>query len=323
MKNNGLYNSSFEHDACGIGAIANIKGIKSHKVIEDCLNILENLEHRGGMGAEDNIGDGAGILFQIPHRFFKEEGQKLGIIIPGEGEYAVGMFFLSTKKIIRDESKTLVEAIVREEGLELLAWRKVPIDKNNLGQGAIDVMPYFLQPIIGKPSNVNKGIDFERKLYLLRRRIEKAVDKNSYLNKDTFYIASLSSKTIVYKGMLLSTQLRSFYIDLKSAKLESAIALVHSRYSTNTFPSWERAHPNRYMIHNGEINTLRGNVNRVYSREAGLVSEILGDDLQKVLPIINKEGSDSAILDNTLEFLTMNGRDLTRGSNDVSSRTLG
>ncbi|MBB6622142.1 glutamate synthase large subunit [Clostridium gasigenes] len=312
MKNNGLYNSSFEHDACGIGAIANIKGIKSHKVIEDCLNILENLEHRGGMGAEDNIGDGAGILFQIPHRFFKEEGQKLGIIIPGEGEYAVGMFFLSTKKIIRDESKTLVEAIVREEGLELLAWRKVPIDKNNLGQGAIDVMPYFLQPIIGKPSNVNKGIDFERKLYLLRRRIEKAVDKNSYLNKDTFYIASLSSKTIVYKGMLLSTQLRSFYIDLKSAKLESAIALVHSRYSTNTFPSWERAHPNRYMIHNGEINTLRGNVNRVYSREAGLVSEVLGDDLQKVLPIINKEGSDSAILDNTLEFLTMNGRDLTR-----------
>ena len=312
MKNTGLYNDCFEHDACGIGAIANIKGIKSHKVIDDCLNILENLEHRGGMGAEENIGDGAGILFQIPHRFFKEEGQKLGIIIPDEGEYAVGMFFLSTKKRIRDESKTLVEAIIKEEGLELLAWRKVPIDTNNLGDGAVKVMPYFIQPIIGKPDNIKKGIDFERKLYLLRRRIEKTVDKNSYLNKDTFYIASLSSKTIVYKGMLSSTQLKSFYTDLKSAKLESAIALVHSRYSTNTFPSWERAHPNRYMIHNGEINTLRGNVNRVYSREAGLVSEVLGDDLHKVLPIINKEGSDSAILDNTLEFLTMNGRDLTR-----------
>ncbi|MGL5087004.1 MAG: glutamate synthase central domain-containing protein, partial [Clostridium sp.] len=312
MKNIGLYNSSFEHDACGIGAIANIKGAKSHKVIDDCLNILENLEHRGGSGAEDNIGDGAGILFQVPHRFFKEEGQKLGVILPNEGEYAVGMFFLSTQKNVRDESKTLVEAIVREEGLELLAWRKVPLDTNKLGAGAIEVMPYFLQPIIGKPESIKKGIEFERKLYLLRRRIEKAVNKNSYLNKDTFYIASLSSRTIVYKGMLLSTQLRSFYIDLRSAKVESAIALVHSRYSTNTFPSWERAHPNRYMIHNGEINTLRGNVNRVYSREAGLVSEALGEDLQKVLPIINKEGSDSAILDNTLEFLTMNGRDLTR-----------
>lgn len=312
MENKGLYSSSFEHDACGIGAIANIKGKKTHKVIDDCLNILENLEHRGGMGAEDNIGDGAGILFQIPHRFFKEEGQKLGIIIPGEEEYAVGMFFLSNIKRIREESKSLVEAIVKEEGLQLLAWREVPIDKSNLGEAAIEVMPYFLQPIIGKPNTVNKGVDFERKLYLLRRRIEKAVDKNSYLNKDTFYIASLSSKTIVYKGMLLSTQLKSFYKDLKSAKLESAIAMVHSRYSTNTFPSWERAHPNRYMIHNGEINTLRGNVNRVYSREAGLVSEVLGNDIQKVLPIINKEGSDSAILDNTLEFLTMNGRDLTR-----------
>ena len=312
MRNTGLYKECFEHDACGIGAIANIKGIKSHKVIDDCLNILENLEHRGGMGAEENIGDGAGILFQIPHRFFKEEGQKLGILIPNEGEYAIGMFFLSTQKRIRDESKTLVEAIIREEGLELLAWRKVPIDTNNLGHGAIKVMPNFLQGIIGKPSHINKGIEFERKLYLLRRRIEKAVDKNSYLNKDTFYIASLSSRTVVYKGMLSSTQLKNFYTDLKSAKLESAIALVHSRYSTNTFPSWERAHPNRYMIHNGEINTLRGNVNRVYSREAGLISEVLGSDLKKVLPIINKEGSDSAILDNTLEFLTMNGRDLTR-----------
>ena len=303
-KDCGLYRSSFEHDACGIGAIANIDGRVSHNVVEDALNILINLEHRGG--ATGKSGDGAGILLQIPHRYFKEEAQNLGFILPKKGDYAVGMFFLSQNLRKRENSIKLFEKIALEEGIKILAWREVPYDDNGLGIDAINSMPYFKQVIIEKPENVFAGIDFERKLYVLRRIYEKRVQDT------TTYVASLSSRTIVYKGMLLSGQLKSFYKDLTNQKVESAIAMVHSRYSTNTVPSWERAHPNRYIIHNGEINTLRGNVNRLYSREENLESRVLGKNIKRVLPIINKEGSDSAILDNTLEFLIMNGRDITR-----------
>ncbi|WP_238886738.1 glutamate synthase large subunit [Clostridium sp. YIM B02551] len=311
-KKTGLYSPSFEHDACGIGAVANIKGEKSHKVLQDALNILVNLEHRGGIGAEENTGDGAGVLFQIPHRFFKEEGQKLGIILPNEGEYAVAMLFLSQKEDVREEGKKIFEETLKEEGTELLAWREVPTNSTDLGKTALSCIPYFLQAIVKKPEGIKKGIEFERKLYVLRRKIEKKALKNPKMHDETFYIPSFSSRTIVYKGMLLATQLKSFYKDLSNAKVQTSLALVHSRYSTNTFPSWERAHPNRYMIHNGEINTLRGNVNKIYSRESRFKSSVLGDEINKILPVIDKEGSDSAILDNTLEFLLMNGRDLPK-----------
>jgi len=308
----GLYSPSFEHDACGIGAVANIKGEKSHKVLQDALNILINLEHRGGIGAEENTGDGAGVLFQIPHRFFREEGQKLGIIVPDAGEYAVAMIFLPQNEGAREKGKRIFEETLKEENIELLAWRDVPTDSKDLGKTALSCMPCFMQAIVKKPEGIAKGIEFERKLYVLRRKIEKKALKNSVFKNETFYIPSFSSRTIVYKGMLLATQLRNFYKDLNNAKVQTSLALVHSRYSTNTFPSWERAHPNRYMIHNGEINTLRGNVNKIYSRESMFKSSVLGEDMSGILPVIDREGSDSAILDNTLEFLFMNGRDLPK-----------
>ncbi|MBE6054802.1 MAG: glutamate synthase large subunit [Clostridium sartagoforme] len=300
----GLYRSSFEHDACGIGAVVNINGIKTHKSIEDALNILINLEHRGGTGADGKTGDGSGILFQIPHRFFKEEAQKLGVILPKEGDYAIGMFFLPIDDIERKACVSIFERLCAEENLKILAWRSVPVNKSVLGEYATSSMPCFKQVIIEKPSSIENYIDFERKLYIIRRRFEKE------LVTEKAYISSLSSKTIVYKGLLLASQLKNFYIDLSNAKVQSAITMVHSRYSTNTVPSWKRAHPNRYIIHNGEINTLRGNINSLLSREGNLHSKEFGSELKKALPIINSEGSDSAILDNTLEFLIMNGKSI-------------
>ncbi|MGG7059766.1 glutamate synthase large subunit [Clostridium tertium] len=304
LKDIGLYRSSFEHDACGIGAIVNIDGNKTHKSIQDALNILINLEHRGGTGADGKTGDGSGVLFQIPHRFFKEEAQKLGVILPKEGDYAIGMFFLPIDKLEREACVNIFEKLCEEENLKILAWRSVPVNKLVLGDFATSSMPSFKQVIIEKPSSILDFRDFEKKLYIIRRRFEKE------LVTENAYIASLSSKTIVYKGLLLAGQLKNFYIDLSNAKVESAITMVHSRFSTNTVPSWKRAHPNRYIIHNGEINTLRGNINSLLAREGSLSSDVLGDDLKKVLPIINSEGSDSAILDNTLEFLIMNGKSI-------------
>ena len=303
-KDIGLYRSSFEHDACGIGAIVNIDGIKTHKSIEDALNILINLEHRGGTGADGKTGDGSGILFQIPHRFFKEEAQKLGVILPSEGDYAVGMFFLPVDLTEQEACVSIFEKLCYEENLKILAWRSVPVNKSVLGEYAISSMPCFKQVIIEKPSDIKDYIEFERKLYIIRRRFEKE------LVTEKAYISSLSSKTIVYKGLLLASQLKNFYIDLSNAKVQSAITMVHSRYSTNTVPSWKRAHPNRYIIHNGEINTLRGNINSLLAREGNLYKEDIGKNLRKALPIINSEGSDSAILDNTLEFLIMNGKSI-------------
>ena len=298
----GLYEPKYEHDACGIGAVANIKGVRSYKVITDALKILMQLEHRGGAGAEDNSGDGAGILIQIPHEFFAT--QDLGFKLPKEGDYAVAQIFFSQNKDAKEEGKKIFLEVLKDQNLEFLGFRVVPINPSDIGQTAFNAMPYFLQAFVTRPKDVPKGIDFERRLYLARRLIEKRT-----LNVPKFYICSFSSRTIVYKGMLLSTQLSDFYLDFKDVNLKSAIALVHSRFSTNTFPSWERAHPNRYMVHNGEINTIKGNVDGITARE-GLCESEYFKDLSEVFPIIAKPSSDSAMFDNTLEFLALNGRSL-------------
>ena len=308
----GLYDPAFDHDACGIGAIANLKGNRSHQTVDDALSILVNLEHRGGKGLEKNTGDGAGILFQVPHRFFRKVAQRYGQILPDEGDYAVAMLFLPRDDEGVRDAKRIFEDGCAEEGLPLLFWRDVPVDPHDLGTTARDCMPTIVQAFIGRPEGVERGRDFERKLYVCRRTIEKRADQSPALAGKIFYVCSMSSRTIVYKGMLVATQMRGFFVDLNDAAVESSLALVHSRYSTNTTPSWERAHPNRLIIHNGEINTLRGNVNWIRAREPRMYSPVLGQDLQKVMPIINREGSDSAILDNVLEFLYMNGRDLVR-----------
>lgn len=308
----GLYRPEFEHDACGIGAIASLKGARSHAIVDDALSVLVNLEHRGGKGLERNTGDGAGILFQVPHRFFRKEAQRYGHLLPDEGDYGVAMIFMPRDEAGVVAARRVFEEGCASEGIPLLFWREVPVDPRDLGETARACMPTILQAFVGRPENVPAGSDFERKLYVCRRIIERRAAAEHALLDKIFYICSMSSRTVVYKGMLVATQMRRFFLDLNDAAVESSLALVHSRYSTNTTPSWERAHPNRFIIHNGEINTLRGNVNWIRAREANLYSPLLGSDLQKVIPIINREGSDSAVLDNVLEFLTMNGRDLAR-----------
>ncbi|RCX16100.1 glutamate synthase (ferredoxin) [Anaerobacterium chartisolvens] len=302
----GLYDPQFEHDACGMGFVVNIKGVKSHQIVQQALTILVNLSHRGGCGAEANSGDGAGILIQIPHLFFKKECLKAGIDLPSPGEYGVGMVFLPSDANKRSAIEKLFERIVKEEGQNFLGWRDVPVDDSSVGASAKACMPFMRQAFIGRSPNLKDSMAFERKLYVIRKLCEKsAIDNNEH-----FYIASLSSKTIVYKGMLTAEQVDSFYTELADASVESALALVHSRYSTNTFPSWERAHPNRYLIHNGEINTLRGNVNWMSARQSMLKSDLFGDDISKIFPIINPDGSDSAMFDNCTEFLALAGRSL-------------
>ena len=298
----GLYDSRFEHDNCGIGAVVNIKGIKTRKTVDQAMQIVENLEHRAGKDAEGKTGDGVGILLQISHKFFKKETEKLGISIGEEREYGVGMFFFPQDELARNQAKKMLEVIVAKEGLEFLGWREVPTNPGILGKKALDKMPYILQCFIKKPDNCEKGLAFDRKLYIARRLFEQS--------NDYTYVVSMSSRTIVYKGMFLVGELRRFYCDLQDEDYESAIAAVHSRFSTNTNPSWERAHPNRLMVHNGEINTIRGNADKMISREESMESQYFKDDLIKVIPVINEEGSDSAMLDNTLEFLMMSGMDL-------------
>ena len=298
----GLYSPSFEHDNCGIGAVVSIKGIKTHQTVSDALSIVENLEHRAGKGAEGKTGDGVGILLQISHKFFKKAVKPLGIQIGDEREYGVGMFFFPQDELKRNQAKKMFEIIVEKEGLEFLGWREVPTYPQILGKKAVDCMPYIMQAFVKKPADVAKGIDFDRKLYVARRVFEQT-------NEDT-YVVSLSSRTIVYKGMFLVGQLRQFFGDLEDADYESAIAIVHSRFSTNTNPSWERAHPNRFIVHNGEINTIKGNADRMLSREETMYSEYLESEMAKITPVVNTNGSDSAMLDNTLEFLVMNGMPL-------------
>ncbi len=297
-----LYSESFEHDSCGIGACVNIRGEKSRETVENALKIVENLEHRAGRDAEGKTGDGVGILTQIPHKFFARVTKALGMEIGGEREYGVGMFFFPQNELRRNQARKMFEIIVEKEGLSFLGWREVPTFPNVLGHKAVECMPYIMQAFIKKPADVEKGLPFDRRLYIARRVFEQSSD-------DT-YVVSLSSRTIVYKGMFLVGQLRTFFADLQSPDFESAIAMVHSRFSTNTTPSWERAHPNRLMVHNGEINTIRGNADKMQAREETMESEYLKDQMYKVLPAINKTGSDSAMLDNTLEFLVMSGMDL-------------
>lgn len=299
----GLYQKEFEHDNCGIGAVVNIQGKKSHQIVADALKIVENLEHRAGKDAEGKTGDGVGILTQISHKFFSKVCKKAGIKIGGEREYGIGMFFFPQNELRMSQAKKMFEIIVEKEGMHFLGWREVPTVPSVLGEKARACMPCIYQGFIEKPEEVEAGLDFDRKLYVVRRVFEQS--------NDNTYVPSLSSRTIVYKGMFLVDQLRTFFTDLQNEDYESAIAMVHSRFSTNTNPSWERAHPNRFIVHNGEINTIKGNADKMLAREETMQARCLSsDDMTKVLPVVNTAGSDSAMLDNTLEFLVMSGMDL-------------
>ena len=290
-----LYSENFEHDACGIGAVVSIDGIASHAIVDDALTIVERLEHRAGRDATGEVGDGVGVLLQISHSFFSGLGFALG----QPGDYGVGMFFLPRDTLKCRQAKKLFEVICSKEGVRFLGWRDVPVKAEILGAKARQSMPVICQCFVERPAKLARGLDFDRKLYVIRRVFEQSNDET--------YICSLSSRTVVYKGMFLVHQLRKFYPDLQQESYKSAIAMVHSRFSTNTTPSWERAHPNRYILHNGEINTIRGNADRMLAREETMVSACLDDEIDKVFPVIAKTGSDSAMLDNTLEFLMMNG----------------
>ena len=299
----GLYCPQFEHDNCGIGAVVDIHGRKSHQTVADALTIVEHLEHRAGKDAEGKTGDGVGILTQVPHKFFCKVCAGLGISIGGEREYGVGMFFLPQNELARRQAQKMFEVIVEKEGLEFLGWRMVPVRPSVLGHRARDCMPVICQGFVKKPEDVPVGLAFDRRLYIVRRVFEQSNEGS--------YVVSLSSRTIVYKGMFLVGQLRTFFDDLRDEEYESAIAIVHSRFSTNTDPSWERAHPNRFIVHNGEINTIRGNADKMLAREETMSAPAFSaDDITRVLPVVDTTGSDSAMLDNTLEFLVMSGMDL-------------
>ena len=297
-----LYDPSFEHDNCGIGAICDIHGTKTHETVDDALKIVENLEHRAGKDADGKTGDGVGILTQIPHKFFARVCGESGINIGNEREYGVGMFFFPNDEQKRNLAMKMFEIIVKKEGTDFLGWRKVPVSDTCLGEKALRTMPSIYQGFVKRPKETKDDLSFDRKLYVIRRVFEQSCD--------TTYVPSLSGRTIVYKGMFLVGQLRLFFDDLRDPDYESAIALVHSRFSTNTNPSWLRAHPNRFVVHNGEINTIRGNVDKMIAREETMITSTFSDeDLTKVLPVINRDGSDSAMLDNALEFMIMGGMD--------------
>jgi glutamate synthase domain-containing protein 2/glutamate synthase domain-containing protein 1/glutamate synthase domain-containing protein 3 len=310
-KKQGLYDPWFEHDACGVGFVVDMKGRKSHQILRQAIQVLENLDHRGAAGSEPNTGDGAGVLLQVPHTFFTEVCKKSRISLPAAGEYGVGIVFLPKNATKRRRIEERIEQLVQSEGQTFLGWRTVPTNNASLGETAKSAEPYMRQLFVGKGSNLaSDPLAFERKLYVIRKRIYNEIRAEGMDGSELLYVPSLSSRTIVYKGMLLTTQLDSYFPDLQNPSMETALGLVHSRFSTNTFPSWDRAHPYRFIAHNGEINTLRGNVNWMHAREAHFVSELFGDDIKKVLPIINPNGSDSAMFDNTLELLYLAGRPL-------------
>lgn len=312
-KKQGLYDPQFEHDNCGIGFIANIKGKKSHNIITDAIQILKNLTHRGGVGSEEDTGDGAGILTQIPHKFMEKVCKNEGIELPKEKDYGIGMFFCSHNENIRNNTIQKLKNIIEEENQQILGFRTVPTYSKCIGKSSKNSMPCIMQVFIRKSDNLKTEEDFERKLFIISKRAEKEIRYNINDNDPYFYFTSLSCKTIVYKGMLTPEQVDRFYIDLLDLDFESALALVHSRFSTNTFPSWERAHPNRYIIHNGEINTIRGNVNWIKAREKMFESDVFSkEDLQKILPVINEDGSDSAMLDNYIQMLNLCGYSLPK-----------
>ncbi|MCZ6875407.1 MAG: glutamate synthase large subunit, partial [bacterium] len=306
----GLYDPRFEHDACGIGFIVNIKGERSHKIVQQALMILHNLDHRGARGCEDNTGDGAGILLQVPHRFLRHACEGIGIHLPKPGHFGVGMVFLPPDRAQRHACEKRFEAIVKAEGQTVLGWRSVPTDNFHLGETARACEPFIRQIFIGRAAELQDDLDFERRLYMIRRRVENAIRYGDQAGGDYFYVPSLSYKTIIYKGMLTPNQVVTFYTDLGDPLVETALGVVHSRFSTNTFPTWERSHPYRYLIHNGEINTLRGNENWMHARQAMLKSDLFGDDLENLFPVVQEDGSDSTKFDNCLEFLTLSGRSL-------------
>jgi len=307
----GLYDPQFEHDACGLGFVVNMKGRKSHQMVSDALKILVNLDHRGACGCEANTGDGAGILIQVPHDFFVTEAARLGFQLPAVGQYGVGQVFLPKNPTEREAIKNELAKIIAAEGQTLLGWREVPVNNSSLGKTAVEAEPFMAQVFVGRNAALKDEAAFERKLYVIRKVAEQTI---RYGNKipggKWFYVSSLSARTLTYKGMLMSEQVEKYYDDLRNPAVVTAIALVHSRFSTNTFPSWDRAHPNRYIAHNGEINTLRGNVNWMKARQALFTSQLFGDDLKKIIPVINTDGSDSAQFDNCVELLTLAGREL-------------
>jgi len=303
----GLYNPNFEHDSCGIGFVASIKGKASHQIVENAQIVLQNLSHRGACGCEENTGDGAGVLLQIPHLFLQRQCDELGFQLPESGQYGVGMVFLPPDKEQQEYCEKLLEQIVRQVGLPVLGWRSVPTDNSRLGSIAISCEPAISQIFVGRNTSLQDDQSFERKLYIIRRQAEKMIRYGKFDGGRYFYMPSLSSRTIVYKGMLTPQQVAAFYPDLSDTAVESSLVLVHSRFSTNTFPSWERAHPYRYMIHNGEFNTLRGNENWMRARQSVFDSDKFGDDWSALFPVIEEDGSDSAKFDNCLEFLALSG----------------
>ena len=307
----GLYDPQFEHDACGLGFVVNMKGKKSHQLVSDALKILVNLDHRGAVGCEPNTGDGAGILIQVPHDFLAAEAVRLGFKLPALGEYGVGQLFLPKNPEEREAVENELENIISAEGQTVLGWRAVPVDNSSLGKTAVAAEPFMAQVFIGRNAALKDEAAFERKLYIIRKLAEQKIRYGNVIpGGKFFYVTSLSARTLTYKGMLMSEQVEKYYKDLQNPAVTTALALVHSRFSTNTFPSWDRAHPNRCIAHNGEINTLRGNVNWMKARQALFTSKVFGEDIKKILPVINTDGSDSAQFDNCVELLTLAGREL-------------
>lgn len=311
---NGLYDPRFEHENCGIGAVVNMDGTSDRKVVDSALRIVETLEHRAGKDAEGKTGDGVGILLQISHTYFSKVAKEAGIPIGDKREYGIAMFFFPQTKEKYEKAMQTFEEVLKEENLEFLGWREVPVNPDVLGTKALNSMPHIMQAFIKKPEDCAKGLEFDRKLYIARMVFEKRDSET--------YVVSCSSRTIVYKGMFLVKQLRLFYHDLNSPDYHSAIGIVHSRFSTNTNPSWQRSHPNRMMVHNGEINTITGNVDKMLSRENILHCKALDDRMKDIFPMLDVRGSDSARLDNTLEFMTHVRHGSAAGSDDDHSGTV-
>jgi glutamate synthase domain-containing protein 1/glutamate synthase domain-containing protein 2 len=306
----GLYDPRFEHDACGVGFVVDIKGRKSHRILQQGIQVLKNLDHRGACGCEVNTGDGAGLLLQMPHKFLLEAARQARIDLPEPGQYGCGIIFLPRNATLRRQIEEQFGDIIESEGLTLLGWRTVPTDNSMLGETARSCEPFMRQVFIGRSDDIKDEQDFERKLYIVRKHAYSSIRESTMAGAEYWYVCSLSCKTLVYKGMLLTQQLDQYFPDLRNPAMETALTLVHSRFSTNTFPSWDRAHPYRYLAHNGEINTLRGNINWMHAREALFKSELFGDDVEKIVPIVNPNGSDSAMFDNVLELLVLAGRSL-------------
>jgi glutamate synthase (ferredoxin) len=306
----GLYDPCFEHDSCGVGFVVDVKGRKSHGIVEQGIKVLLNLEHRGACGCEKNTGDGAGILLQMPHRLLAEECDRIGVTLSGPGRYGAGIVFLPRDQKDRSRCEEIWARVAAEEGMRLLGWRELPVDNSSLGPTARAAEPAMKQVFVARPEEFEDDEAFERKLYVLRRRVENAVSASDVADKGAFYVVSFSHRTMVYKGMLIAPQLPAYFPDIVDGRVESCLAMVHSRFSTNTFPSWARAHPYRYVCHNGEINTLRGNVNWMHARESLFASPLFGDDLEKIRPVVDETGSDSAMFDNVLEMLALTGRSL-------------